>query len=54
MLVNYCVEPILYISLPKNILNTTLKKMGSLDKTIVFNVLIMVVIMVCDSVVLLL
>jgi hypothetical protein len=42
------------VGLSKNILNTTLKKMGRLDKKIVFNVLITVATMICDSVVVLL
>jgi hypothetical protein len=37
----------------KNTLTTTLKKLGRLDKMIVFSVLIMLMIMTCDFVVML-
>jgi hypothetical protein len=35
----------------KNTFNTTLKRMGRLDKMVVFNILITVITSVCDSVV---
>jgi hypothetical protein len=41
-------KALLHLGESKNTLNTTLKKMGRLDKIIVFSVLIIVVILVCD------